>query len=200
MIRISPRRHGAALFMTIVIACFLAASAGISARLAYRAADAWNQSLRGAMTVRIISPDTPEATAKAADLMHTAVGIRSARPVTPQRAAALLNGWGGPGVSAADMPTLRLIELDVEKSQATPDFARKLKEQLSDAGFQAEARDHARGVAPAVGHGRIERIAGGVERDLGRQRPARRGMHPAEAAQRVGAAFRDDVGGAAEGL
>lgn len=138
MIRISPRRHGAALFMTIVIACFLAASAGISARLAYRAADAWNQSLRGAMTVRIISPDTPEATAKAADLMHTAVGIRSARPVTPQRAAALLNGWGGPGVSAADMPALRLIELDVEKSQATPDFARKLKEQLSDAGFQAE--------------------------------------------------------------
>jgi cell division protein FtsX len=138
MIRISPRRHGAALFWTITIACFLAASAGIAARIAYRAADAWNASLRGAMTVRIVGPDEPGAVTKAADLLHTAVGIYSAKPVTPERAAELLNGWAGQNVAAGDLPSLRLIELDVDRSQATPAFAKRLRDQLALAGYEAE--------------------------------------------------------------
>jgi cell division transport system permease protein len=138
MMHVIPARHGAALFWTVAIACFLAASAGIAARISFRAADAWSQGLHGALTVRIIAPDSQEAVIQVAERLRTSPGIFAARAMTPEDAAKLLNEWGGPGIQARDLPPLRLIELEVDKSQATTGFAHSLEHQLEAVGYQAE--------------------------------------------------------------
>jgi cell division transport system permease protein len=138
MIPVASRRHGAALFWVVAIACFLAAGAAIAARVSLRAAEAWSEGLRGALTVRIVSPDTQDAVVAAAALLRGSPGIYSARAVTPERAAALLRKWTGPGIASGDLPSLRLIELEVAKAQASPSFAHAVQQALAGANYQAE--------------------------------------------------------------
>ena len=138
MITTAPRRHGAALFLVVALTCFLAASAAIGARVSLRAADAFSEGLRGALTVRIVSPDTPEAVVSAAQMLRGSPGIYSARAVTPERAAALLRKWTGPGVEPGDLPPLRLIEIEVDRARANPNFARAIERALAGANYRAE--------------------------------------------------------------
>jgi cell division transport system permease protein len=127
-----------ALFWTLAIAAFAAAAVGLAARAIDRGVTGVEETQRNYAIVRVIAPDGPEAVVAAEAALADAPHVASAAPITAQRAADLLAQWGGSPVAAADMPPLRLIEIELEPASAQADVSGDLVAALARGGVTAE--------------------------------------------------------------
>jgi cell division transport system permease protein len=127
-----------ALFWTLAIAAFAAAAVGLAARAVDRSAAGVEQTQANYAIVRVIAPDGPEAMATAENALANAPHVASAAPITPRRAADLLAEWGGAPVAEADIPPLRLIEIELEPTPPQTDVAGDLVAALALGGVTAE--------------------------------------------------------------
>ena len=102
-----------ALFWTLAFAAFAACAAGLAARAVDRVAAGYEAARQDYAIVRVIAPEGPAGIAAAELALAHAPQVSSAAPMTAGRAAALLREWGGSPVNAADVPPLRLIEIEL---------------------------------------------------------------------------------------
>ncbi len=124
---------GAGLFiatalLAAVALCATLAGGSISSHVRADAARA-----SGALTVRVLSPATPEGVATAARVLRRTPGVITAEPMDGARAARLLAQWGGAAVDAADLPPLHLIEV-----RRSADTDGRIEADLRGAGVRAE--------------------------------------------------------------
>ena len=142
-----PRRDGRDLALLFVVAAlsFLAGLAAVGALAGARAADGWRSELTGAATVvvRAQGADTPdEAAARAAEVVSGVKGVAEARALDKAKADALLAPWIGPGALPPDLPTPRLVAVELDpKAPASGD---DLRRALKSAGIDADVDDHSR--------------------------------------------------------
>jgi cell division transport system permease protein len=123
----------------------LAGLAAIGGLAGHRAAEGWRSELTGSATVVVRAQGTEtadEAAARAASVVSGVKGVAEARALEPAKAQALIAPWIGPGALPPDLPTPRLIAVDLDrKSPASgADIARALKA----AGVDADVDDHSR--------------------------------------------------------
>ena len=137
-----------ALFWTLAFAAFAAAAAGLAARVVDRMAASYEDARHGYAIVRVLAPEGPAGIDAAVAALQHAPHVTSAEPMTAGRAAALLAQWGGSSVRTADMPPLRLIEIDLEAVSAQTDVSGDIVASLAQGGVTAqviEAPDNASG-------------------------------------------------------
>lgn len=130
---IRPIFAGAGLFLTtmlLAVVALCAAMAGGAFAAHTRAADIRTNS---ALTVRVLSPATPQGIATATRVLRGTPGVVSAEPMSAARAAQLLAQWGGATVDPADLPSLHLIEV---RRDAGADS--RIESYLRGAGLRAE--------------------------------------------------------------
>lgn len=142
-----------ALFWTLVFAAFAATAAGLAARAVDRLAVNYEMSRASHAIVRVVAPEGPPGMAAAEAALARSPHVTSAAPVTPGRAAALLQQWGGGGPSEAEMPPLQLIEIEVAPAAPNVDVSGDLVAALAQGGVTAEvvsAPDTASGGGVAV--------------------------------------------------
>ena len=137
-----------ALFWTLAFAAFAAVAAGLAARVADRMAAGYEQARSNYAIVRVLAPDGEAGIEAARTALLHAPHVNGAEPMTAGRAAALLAQWGGSAVRSADMPPLRLIEIDLEPAPPQADVSGDIVASLAQGGVTAqviEAPDHAGG-------------------------------------------------------
>ncbi|MBI1684028.1 cell division protein FtsX [Caulobacter hibisci] len=147
-------RDGALVFVVAVL-CFLACLTALAALAANRAADGWSAQLSGSATVvvRAKAGETPDsAAARAAETLAGVKGVSQAQALTKDKAEALLEPWIGRDALVADLPTPRLVTLDLDPK--APASAEALTKALHEAAVDAVVDDHSRWIAD------IERGAG----------------------------------------
>jgi cell division transport system permease protein len=127
-----------ALFLTLAFAAFAAAAAGLAARAVDRVASEYEQDRRSYAIVRVVAPEGPAGIAAAEMALAQAPQVASAAPMTAGRAANLLQQWGGSDVSAGEMPELRLIEIELRRSEPGVDVSGDLVAALAQGGVTAE--------------------------------------------------------------
>ena len=127
-----------ALFWTLAFAAFSAAAAGLAARAVDRVAADYEAQRNNYAIVRVIAPEGAAGIAAAEVALAQAPLVTSAAPMTAGRAAALLAEWGGAEVAAADMPPLRLIEVELTRSAPSVDVAGDIVAALAQGGVTAE--------------------------------------------------------------
>jgi cell division transport system permease protein len=145
-----PRGDGRGWSLLFVVAAlsFLAGLAAVGALAGERAAAGWRSELTGSATV-IVRPqgaDTPdEAAARAEEAVAGVKGVAQALPLDSAKTAALLAPWIGPGGLPPDLPTPRLIAVELDpKAPATGDA---IRQALKTAGVDADVDDHSRWAA-----------------------------------------------------
>jgi cell division transport system permease protein len=126
-----------ALFWTLAFAAFAAAAAGLAARGVDRVAAGYEEARSNYAIVRVIAPDGPAGLAAAEIALAQTPLVRSAAPMTGERAAALLAQWGGQTVQAEDLPPLRLIEIELAPV-AQGDVSGDIVAALAQGGVTAE--------------------------------------------------------------
>ncbi|MDG2529162.1 cell division protein FtsX [Caulobacter endophyticus] len=147
-------RDGALVFVVAVL-CFLACLTALAALAANRAAEGWSAQLTGSATVvvRAKAGETPDsAAARAAETLAGVKGVVQAQALTKDKAEALLEPWIGRDALVADLPTPRLVTLDLDPK--APATAEALTKALHEAAVDAVVDDHSRWIAD------IERGAG----------------------------------------
>lgn len=147
-------RDGALVFVVAVL-CFLACLTALAALAANRAAEGWTSQLTGSATVvvRAKAGETPDsAAARAAETLAGVKGVVQAQALTKDKAEALLEPWIGRDALVADLPTPRLVTLDLDPE--APATAEVLTKALHEAAVDAVVDDHSRWIAD------IERGAG----------------------------------------
>lgn len=147
-------RDGALVFVVAVL-CFLACLTALAALAANRAAEGWTSQLTGSATVvvRAKAGETPDsAAARAAETLAGVKGVVQAQALTKDKAEALLEPWIGRDALVADLPTPRLVTLDLDPK--APASAEALTKALHEAAVDAVVDDHSRWIAD------IERGAG----------------------------------------
>ncbi len=147
-------RDGALVFVVAVL-CFLACLTALAALAANRAAEGWSSQLTGSATVvvRAKAGETPDsAAARAAETLAGVKGVVQAQALTKDKAEALLEPWIGRDALVADLPTPRLVTLDLDPK--APASAETLTKALHEAAVDAVVDDHSRWIAD------IERGAG----------------------------------------
>ncbi|MBU4434102.1 MAG: ABC transporter permease [Alphaproteobacteria bacterium] len=147
-------RDGSLVFVVAVL-CFLACLTALAALAANRAAEGWSSQLTGSATVvvRARPGETPDsAAARAAEALSGVRGVVEARALTKDKAEALLEPWIGKDAMIEDLPTPRLVTLDLDPK--APATAAALGQALKVAGIDAVVDDHSRWIAD------IERGAG----------------------------------------
>jgi cell division transport system permease protein len=147
-------RDGALVFVVAVL-CFLACLTALAALAANRAAEGWSAQLTGSATVvvRAKAGETPDsAAARAAETLAGVKGVTQAQALTKDKAEALLEPWIGRDALVADLPTPRLVTLDLDPK--APASAEALTKALQEAAVDAIVDDHSRWIAD------IERGAG----------------------------------------
>ncbi|KSB91429.1 cell division protein [Caulobacter vibrioides] len=147
-------RDGALVFVVAVL-CFLACLTALAALAANRAAEGWSAQLTGSATVvvRAKAGETPDsAAARAAETLAGVKGVVQAQALTKDKAEALLEPWIGRDALVADLPTPRLVTLDLDPK--APASAEALTKALHEAAVDAVVDDHSRWIAD------IERGAG----------------------------------------
>jgi cell division protein FtsX len=127
-----------ALFWTLAFAAFAAAAAGFGARAADRLAVSYEAQRASYAIVRVLAPEGPTAIAAAEAALTRSPHVVRAAPMTAERAANLLAQWGDSPVSAADMPALRLIEIDLAPGAAGADVSGDIVATLAQGGVTAE--------------------------------------------------------------
>lgn len=136
-----------ALFLTLAVAAFAAACAGLIARAVDRMAAGYEEARSAYAIVRVIAPEGPAGLAAAEIALAQAPHVTSAAPMTAGRAAQLLNQWGG-DVDPASMPPLRLIEIELAPLNPNADVSGDIVAALAQGGVTAEvieAPDNASG-------------------------------------------------------
>ncbi len=147
-------RDGALVFVVAVL-CFLACLTALAALAANRAAEGWSAQLTGSATVvvRAKAGETPDsAAARAAETLAGVKGVVQAQALTKDKAEALLEPWIGRDALVADLPTPRLVTLDLDPK--APATSAALTKALHEAAVDAIVDDHSRWIAD------IERGAG----------------------------------------
>ncbi|MBS0386247.1 MAG: hypothetical protein JSS00_12970 [Proteobacteria bacterium] len=127
-----------ALFWTLAFAAFAAAAAGLAARAVDHATSGYERARSGYAIVRVLAPDGEAGLEAARAALQHAPHVTSAEPMTTGRAAELLAQWGGSRVSAADMPQLRLIEIDLAPSPPRTDVSGDIVAALAQGGVTAQ--------------------------------------------------------------
>jgi cell division transport system permease protein len=138
-----------------VFAACAAVVAGLAARGIDRMAAAYEDARHGYAIVRVVAPEGPAGMAAAESALTHAPHVTSAAPMTAGRAAALLAQWGGASLNGAEIPDLRLIEIDLAASPPNTDVSGDIVAALAQGGVTAEvieAPDNASGggLAPRV--------------------------------------------------
>ncbi|GAM98365.1 cell division protein FtsX [alpha proteobacterium U9-1i] len=126
------------LFWTLAFAAFAAAAAGFGARAADRMAVGYETQRGGYAIVRVIAPEGPAGISAAEAALTGSSHVTSAAPMTAGRAADLLAQWGGSPVSAAQMPDLRLIEIELTPEASRMDVSGEINATLAEGGVTAE--------------------------------------------------------------
>jgi cell division transport system permease protein len=140
-------RDGALVFVVAVL-CFLACLTGFAALASNRAADGWTNQLTGSATVvvRARANESPDsAAARAAETLAGVKGVVEAQALPREKAEALLEPWIGKEALVADLPTPRLVTLDLDPK--APPTAAVLDKALKTAGVDAVVDDHSRWIA-----------------------------------------------------
>lgn len=140
-------RDGALVFVVAVL-CFLACLTALAALAANRAAEGWSAQLTGSATVvvRAKAGETPDsAAARAAETLAGVKGVVQAQALTKDKAEALLEPWIGRDALVADLPTPRLVTLDLDPK--APASAEALTKALHEAAVDAVVDDHSRWIA-----------------------------------------------------
>jgi cell division transport system permease protein len=133
----SDARDGGLMFV-IAVLCFFACVTAVAALAAERAASGWTSQLEDSATV-LVRPTGGEtadsAAARAAEALADVKGVREARALEKDKAAALLEPWLGKGVLADDLPIPRLVALDLDPDHppSTADLQNALKSRDVDA-------------------------------------------------------------------
>lgn len=127
-----------ALFWTLAFAAFAAAAAGLAARAIDRVAADYEAQRSNYAIVRVVAPEGAAGIAAAEVALAQAPLVASAAPMTAGRAAALLAEWGGAEIAAADMPPLRLIEVELARTSSSVDVAGDIVAALAQGGVTAE--------------------------------------------------------------
>lgn len=127
-----------ALFLTLVFAAFAAAAAGLAARAADRLAVHYESERNAYAIVRVLAPEGSAGLMAAEAALAQAPYVSSAARMTANRAAALLTQWGGTEISAADVPALRLIEIEMTPVGPNVDAAGDITAALAQGGVTAE--------------------------------------------------------------
>jgi len=152
-------RDGALIFVVAVL-CFLACLTGFAALAANRAANGWTSQLTGSATVvvRARANESPDAAAaRAAETLSGIKGVVEAQALTREKAEALLEPWLGKEALVADLPTPRLVTLDLDPKG--PPTAATLDKALRSAGVDATVDDHSRWIADIENAARLARLA-----------------------------------------
>lgn len=135
-------RDGGLVFV-IAVLCFFACVAAVAALAADRAASGWSAQLKGSATV-LVRPRGGEsadaAAARAAEALADVKGVREARALEREQAAALLEPWLGKGILADDLPVPRLVTLDLDPDR--PPGAAVLEAALKAREVDATVDDH----------------------------------------------------------
>lgn len=140
-------RDGALVFVVAVL-CFLACLTAFAALAANRAAQGWTAQLSGSATVvvRARANETPDsAAARAAETLAGVRGVVEAQALPREKAEALLEPWIGKEALVDDLPTPRLVTLDLDPK--APPTAAVLERALGVAGLDATVDDHSRWIA-----------------------------------------------------
>ncbi|MBC7768131.1 MAG: hypothetical protein H7124_05040, partial [Phycisphaerales bacterium] len=127
-----------ALFLTLVFAAFAAASAGLGARAVDRLAVHYENQRNEYAIVRVLAPEGPVGLSAAEMALAQAPHVVSAARMTAERAAELLTQWGGARISAAEIPALRLIEIELSPPGPNVDVAGDVVAALAQGGVTAE--------------------------------------------------------------
>lgn len=152
-------RDGSLVFVVAVL-CFLACLTALAALAANRAAHGWTSQLTGSATVvvRARVGETPDsAAARAAEALAGVRGVVEARAMTRDKAEALLEPWIGKDALVEDLPTPRLVTLDLDPK--APATAAALSQALKSAGVDAVVDDHSRWIAEIEHGARLARWA-----------------------------------------
>lgn len=128
----------AALFFVVSALCFLAAIAGLTARSAYSAADAWTDRVAGQITVRIRGDEADAM--KALVVVKETPGVARANAVSREEAQDLLAPWIGAAELPADLPLPHLISADAQSGAG--DVGAAVERRLSEADLDASVDDH----------------------------------------------------------
>ncbi|MGD9979634.1 MAG: hypothetical protein AB7H66_07555 [Hyphomonadaceae bacterium] len=126
------------LFWTLAFAAFAAAAVGIVARAADRVAVDYEQTRSNYAIVRVLAPDGPVGMAAAETALARAPHVTSAAPMTAGRAAALLGEASGESIDPANVPDLRLIEIELAATAPHIDVSGDIVAALAGGGVTAE--------------------------------------------------------------
>ena len=152
-------RDGSLVFV-IAVLCFLACLTALAALAANRAADGWTAQLTDSATVvvRARPGETPDsAAARAAETLSGVKGVAEARALDRAKAEALLEPWIGRDALVEDLPTPRLVTLDLDPK--APAKAEALVAALKEANVDAVVDDHSRWIGDIERAARLARFA-----------------------------------------
>jgi cell division transport system permease protein len=127
-----------AMFWTLAFAAFAAAAAGLAARAVDRLAVDYEQARSAYAIVRIVAPEGPAGAAAAEAALAQSPHVTSAAPMTAGRAAALLGRASGGDLRPEDLPSLRLIEIELAPASPDADVSGDLVAALAQGGVTAE--------------------------------------------------------------
>ncbi|MES1199468.1 MAG: hypothetical protein ABUS48_05745 [Pseudomonadota bacterium] len=127
------------LFWTFVIAAFAAAAVALAGRAVDHAASRYETARDSYAIVRVIAPDDEDAMTAAQAALRTAPHVVRATPMSAERAAALLQQYGGgQPIDAANMPPLRLFEVELAPTGPNTDVSGDIVAALAHGGVTAE--------------------------------------------------------------
>jgi cell division transport system permease protein len=152
-------RDGSLVFV-IAVLCFLACLTALAALAANRAAEGWTAQLIDSATVvvRARPGETPDsAAARAAETLSGVKGVAEARALDRAKAEALLEPWIGRDALVEDLPTPRLVTLDLDPK--APAKAEALVAALKEANVDAVVDDHSRWIGDIERAARLARFA-----------------------------------------
>ncbi len=156
----SDGRDWALLFVVAALS-FLAGLAAVSALAGGRAAAGWRSELVGTATVIVRAQGTAtadEEAARAADVVSGVKGVGEVRALDAAKANALIAPWIGAGALPPDLPTPRLVAVDLDRK--APASGEDIKRALSAAGIDADVDDHSRWSAQIMRAGASIQTAG----------------------------------------
>lgn len=123
---------GRSLTMVITIMCFLACLTAGAVYMINQSAAAWLKDIASEVTVQIEPrerADNDRVVKEVTALLVSQPGIRSARPLSQEESAALIEPWLGQSDALKSLPIPRLIAVELDRVTA-PDFA-ALRQRLA---------------------------------------------------------------------
>ena len=154
---------GRALVFVIAIMTFLACLTEGAASLARGAADTWAAEVQAGVTIQIAPTDVadPERALQTARAFVLSVaGVTGATIVDEAEAAAMLEPWLGGGLSLADLPVPRIIEVTIDR--ADPPDMDAMRDGLATAVPGAVLDDHATWLDRLLAAARWAMVIGGA--------------------------------------